>query len=141
LALLEDKEELKKMLCHQYGNYVVQTALLRNRNSPKIQKVLNNIKSIIKDINENEYGSKVLQKLQRVFEFYAGASVKLKDSHDHHHKKKGKHGKYHKKRNYRNNNNNNFMMYPMNMENNAMNNGFVNMNMNLNLNVNLYGNQ
>jgi hypothetical protein len=144
LKVLESKEELQKMLCDRYGNYVVQTALLRNRNSPKIQKVLNNIKSIVKELNENEYGSKVVQKLQRVFDFFSSENVKLKDSQVRDYKRKGKGGKYNKKRNYRNNqNHNNYMMYPMGgLVDQGMNNGFVNMNMNLNFNVNLnYQNQ
>lgn len=141
LKVLESKEELQKMLCHKFGNYVVQTALLRNRSSPKVQIVLNNIKTIIKEINENEFGSKVLQKLQRVFDFYSTQNVKLKDHHDRDNKRKHK-GKYHKKRNYRNNNNNNYMMYPMGGMDQSMNQGYVNMNMNLNFNVNLnYPNQ
>ena len=48
------------MLCHKFGNYVVQTALLRNRNSPKIIPVLNSIKGNLKTLGENEYGSKVV---------------------------------------------------------------------------------
>lgn len=60
LKALENPEELKKMLCHKYGNYVVQTTLLRNRMSGRIQKVLNNFKIILNEISQNEFGSKVL---------------------------------------------------------------------------------
>jgi hypothetical protein len=146
LEALDDTEELQKMLCDQFGNYVIQTALLRNRNDQKIKPVLNSIKAVSNEVNNNEIGSKVLQKLGRVFDFWGSEEVKLKEQSDRDNYKGNRKGRkgYFKKRNYNNNynrnfgnNNQNMMMYPMDS-----NNGYVNMNMNLNFNVNLnYQNQ
>ena len=107
MKVLGDKRELRRMICDQFGNYVIQTALLRNRNNPKIFPVLNSIKSISSDLSENEIGAKVLQKLSRVFDFWGGDEVKLEDykEREGYHRRKGNRKPYYKKKGGYGNNN------------------------------------
>lgn len=139
--ILQDVEELKKMISDQFGNYVVQTAMLRNRHSPKIKPTLKEIKKHGAVIKESQIGAKVMIKLGRVFDFWAqGEEVPLKDNQDYNKRrfKKGYKKNYsgYQKKNY------GYSKKGKGQGNHNNRQGYVNMNMNLNFNVNLnYQNQ
>lgn len=66
-----------KMICDQYANYVLQTALLKYRNSLRVKQVLVNIKQQVKVIHLSDYGAKVLLKLAKVYDFLGQGEVRV----------------------------------------------------------------
>lgn len=139
IEVWKSEEEVTKMICDQFGNYVVQTSMMRNRSSPKVNGVLKNIKKNSETIKNSPIGEKVLLKLGRIFNFWAeGDDVTLKDNQEYtkrKYRKGGGGGGF--KKNYSGGN------YKKGYNNyKKKGHGYVNMNMNLNFNVNLnYQNQ
>lgn len=82
MKVLENPQTTLEMICDQFANYVLQTALLKYRLSTRIKQVLSNIQSQIQQINRTEYGSKVLFKLMKVYDFASQGDTKLKDQND-----------------------------------------------------------
>lgn len=131
-----DAQEMKKMISDQFGNYVVQTAMLRNKLSPKIRGVLKEIKNSYEEIKSNPIGAKVIMKLGRTFDFWVeGGEVPLKENQEF------------VKRRYKKGGRKNFTGgfkkgYGYKKGKDRRGQGYVNMNMSVNFNVNLnYPNQ
>lgn len=144
---LKNEAVLRKLICHQFGNYVVQTLLLRNKNHPDVTYIISKLKSMADSLIGDENAKKAIHKLSKVFEI-RGATLIKKKQYEKNNRRGDRKGNYERKKQagqqnqeYMAQNLQNMLMYPVNMDQNQ-HQGYVNMNMNLNFNVNLnYQNQ